>query len=90
MVVVLAVVFWGVASLAAEPQKGGSPGPTFVDVQRSIAKQRDAADDAAKTVARGGDAAKQVVALLADSSAVVRDRVVKDVIAGCPMKSAAR
>lgn len=52
----------------------------FVDVRRSIEKQREAADAAAKTVAKGTAAVAEVLALLADPSGLVRDRVVEEVL----------
>ncbi len=57
----------------------GVPGPAYVDTKRGIAKQRAAADAAADVV-RSGEVAR-VIELLADDSALVRDRVVRDVIA---------
>jgi hypothetical protein len=51
--------------------------PVFIDPERSMKKQEEAADEAEKVVAKGGAAANEVLALLCDKAAPVRDRVVK-------------
>lgn len=67
--------------VCAAPCLIAAEGP-FVDEKRSFQRQKDAADDAAKIVAKGGAAAAQIPALLADASAQVRDRVVREIVEG--------
>ncbi|MFN0057147.1 MAG: HEAT repeat domain-containing protein [Planctomycetota bacterium] len=59
--------------LRAEP-------PVYVDVQRSIEKQRDAATVAVKDLRTGAAGVKDALNTLCDASAVVRDAVVAAII----------
>ena len=63
------LLFPGLA-IAQEP-------PMFIDPDRSMKKQEEAADEAEKVVAKGAAAVNEVLALLCDKAAPVRDRVVK-------------
>lgn len=58
--------------------------PIYRDKTRGVRKQREAADAAAKTAREGKERAAEVLELLADPSAWVRDRVVSEVVRGWP------
>ncbi|MGE3166692.1 MAG: HEAT repeat domain-containing protein [Planctomycetota bacterium] len=60
-------------------QKAG-PTPVYVDVARSIRKQRDAADAAVEDARRGAADAAKTLAHLSDVSGLVRDRVYRTIL----------
>lgn len=54
--------------------------PVFVDVDRSITKQKKAADEAEEVVKKGKAAAVPILKLLTDKCSPVRDRVVEELV----------
>lgn len=72
----LIAVFTGLVCAPAISE-AGDPN-VHVDVKRSLSKQKDAADAAAKVVRQGPKAFSAIVNLLADPAAPVRDKVVAE------------
>lgn len=72
------LTFMSVTTFALNAQ-AGDPN-VHVDVKRSLSKQKDAADAAAKVVQQGPKALPAIVNLLADPAAPVRDKVIAELL----------
>lgn len=79
-VVAVALCCWGSTSMSLVHAQRAATQPVFVDVARSIRKQRDAADAAVDEARRGAAEATKTLAHLGDVSGLVRDRVYRTIV----------